>query len=60
MARTTEINKYRIQVYVHILMQEKPQLQKEFYTTQESRIKLEKFMMEMQLWTGWSKNKKEE
>ena len=60
MSRTHTLNKYRnIGIMAHIDAG-KLQRQKEYYTTLEKVTKLAKSMMELQPWTGWSKNKKEE
>ena len=59
MARTHTLDKYRnIGIMAHIDAG-KPQLLKEFYITQVKVIKLVKYMMVLQQWIGWNKNKKE-
>ena len=58
MAKYT-LDKYRnIGIMAHIDAG-KRLLQKEFYITQVKVIKSVKYMMVLQQWTGWNKNKKE-
>ena len=60
MARTHTLNKYRnIGIMAHIDAVKQLPL-REFYITQEKVTKLVKYMMVLQRWTGWNKNKKEE
>ena len=59
MARQTDLVSTETLVFVLTLMLVKQLLPKEFFLYWPSLTKLVKFMMELQPWIGWSKNKKE-